>query len=175
MFNEPDPLYIEGWMTPDELQWLEQTAGRMESIAEIGCWKGRSTSALLRGSSGPVYAIDHWKGSPGDQDANESEAAAAYLVFLANIGSHPRLQIVATPSVEALLVVPQVDMVFIDGSHRYEDVLADIRAWRGKAKKLLAGHDIGLDSVLTAVYREFGRPQRAAESIWYLEGAQLRG
>lgn len=50
------------------------------------------------------------------------------------------------------------DFVFIDGSHEYPAVLADIRLWRHKVKGggWLAGHDLKVDGVRMAVDREFG-------------------
>jgi 16S rRNA C1402 (ribose-2'-O) methylase RsmI len=66
----------------------------------------------------------------------------------------------------------ELDMVFIDASHRYEDVLADIRAWLPKTRRLFAGHDYSRDwpGVVRAVHQIFGTAiQRAAQSIWYFE------
>jgi hypothetical protein len=44
-------------------------------------------------------------------------------------------------------------MVFIDGSHEYEDVKRDIMAWKTRMKKtgLLCGHDISYPGVKKAV------------------------
>jgi predicted O-methyltransferase YrrM len=46
-----------------------------------------------------------------------------------------------------------VDFIFIDGSHDYEDVRADIEAWwhKLKALRVLAGHDFALSGVNRAV------------------------
>jgi len=54
---------IDGAMGREDLEWLHDTAKRMASVVEVGCWKGRSTYALLAGCLGPVYAVDHWEGA----------------------------------------------------------------------------------------------------------------
>jgi hypothetical protein len=33
--------------------------------------------------------------------------------------------------------------MFLDGDHEYEAVVADIKAWLPKARRLLCGHDYG--------------------------------
>ena len=49
---------IEGWMEQTELEWLYSIASEMESIVEIGSWKGRSIHALCTRCKGTVTAID---------------------------------------------------------------------------------------------------------------------
>jgi hypothetical protein len=57
-------------------------------------------------------------------------------------------------------------MVFIDGSHKYEDVKADIPAYLPKTKKLICGHDYNWLSVRQAVDEVLG-DVKGAETIWY--------
>jgi len=45
---------IEGWMSYAELIWLNLTAKKMNSIVEIGSWKGRSAHALASACPGKV-------------------------------------------------------------------------------------------------------------------------
>jgi hypothetical protein len=67
-----------------------------------------------------------------------------------------------------------VDMVFIDGGHRYEDVWGDIEAWLPKTRKLLCGHDYNhkhWPGVVQAVEEKFpGRFELVKQgcSIWYV-------
>jgi hypothetical protein len=65
-----------------------------------------------------------------------------------------------------------LDMMFIDGDHRYESVQADIRAYIPKMKKdgWITGHDIlWNDSVAPAVYSIFGQDKVWGEAdIWYV-------
>jgi hypothetical protein len=37
---------IDGWMRPQELQWLAETAIGKQLVIELGSWHGRSTAAL---------------------------------------------------------------------------------------------------------------------------------
>lgn len=55
--------HIQGWMNDKELRWLFETAKSMQSVVEIGCWKGRSTFALCCSGCPAVYAVDHFNGS----------------------------------------------------------------------------------------------------------------
>ena len=60
--RDMDTSPIEGWMDIDELEWLHDTAVNMNTVVEIGAWKGRSTIALLQGCKGIVFAVDPWRG-----------------------------------------------------------------------------------------------------------------
>lgn len=148
-----DPLTIDGWMTEEELAWLTEQAQSSETIVEIGSWKGRSTTALLNGCPGTVHAIDHFKGSPGEDRHSEAREHDVFAEFMANVGAYPNLAIHRADSVTPaqLFADRSVDMVFIDGGHDKEQVLRDLRAWMPKCKTLLCGHDrdwIGVQEAL---------------------------
>lgn len=167
---------IDGWMTPLELDWLYRTAQEMGSIVEVGSWKGRSTHALLSGCSGPVYAVDTFKGTVGE-DGNPHIEATEHDIFtecfMPNVGHFPNLTTYRMTSLEAAAQFPDksVDMVFIDGDHSYEAARADIEAWLPKARKMICGHDWQWHTVQEAVTERFGEPETVC-SIWMkrLEG-----
>jgi hypothetical protein len=79
--------------------------------------------------------------------------------------------------------VPDVDMVFLDGDHRYKAVVADIEAWLPKTRKLLCGHDYGhprYPGVARAVDEIFGDrvvPAGPGElaAIWTVQPDQAGG
>jgi hypothetical protein len=65
--GHPTPgMHIWGWMSPDHLEWLSAQAAQMESVAEVGSLRGRSSFALLTACKGPVYCIDPWPGGKYD-------------------------------------------------------------------------------------------------------------
>lgn len=159
---------IDGWMGYEELQWLYNTAGCMETIVEIGSWKGRSTHALLSGCEGTVWAVDHFKGSNGREFLlAEAKEKDIHKIFLGNVGHFKNLKVLKMNSLKASEQFEDgsVDMVFIDGDHAYEAVKADIKAWFPKARKLICGHDYPFRGVRKAVHEIF-HTVRVKDNIW---------
>ena len=125
----------------------------------------------LSACPGPVYAIDHWEGSRDELDHAHKPARDEdiYGQFMGNVGHFPNLRVVRGDRLDVAQYVPMVDMVFIDACHIYEDVVADIRKWRRKARKIICGHDSHYDSIIRAIVEQFGKTgvQIGADSIWY--------
>ena len=164
---------IEGWMNKADLLWLFRIAKEMESVVEIGSWKGRSTHALLLGCKGIVYAVDHFLGDTGIQmDVSaKSELKNAYTDFVKNVGDFKNLKIFKMDNAEAVKHFEDnsIDLIFIDGDHSYEAVLADIKRWLPKAKKIICGHDRRNKEVRKAVKKMFGdnfERNEARGSLW---------
>lgn len=169
-YNNPD---ISGWMSEGDLQWLYDRAHEMQSIVEIGSWKGRSTHALLSGCPGPVTAVDTFKGP--DVDGGQlgiirmkEEADKGFIkdIFLKNVGHFKNLKILEMKSLEAAKIDGMYDMTFIDASHWYEDVCDDIKAWLPHTRKVISGHDYDIDHVMKAVVDTLGEVS-LIDSIWY--------
>lgn len=168
MFQEdPDPklpgVEIRGWMTRPEMQWLHDQAARMRSVVEIGCLIGRSTVAIASGCRGPVFAIDSWFGEGGRK---------ALALFQANVSPYLNVHTIDMPSSAAADLVPEVDMVFIDGDHSEAGITADLINWIPKTKVLLCGHDYGhpdYPAVKAKVDQFFTGDHRMAGSIWYVQ------
>jgi hypothetical protein len=163
---------IEGWMRFEELQWLYNTAKSMDRVAELGSWKGRSTHALASGCKlGHVTAIDHFKGSVGEEVVHrEAQTDAVYEQFLENTKDFTNLTVVRKDTTSAAEDYPDgwFDLVFIDAEHTYEGVKRDIERWTPKARIMLAGHDYCSEwpGVQQAVNETLGGVQ-VAGTIWY--------
>ena len=182
-----DPPYspgdhIQGWMDGHELNWLYDTAKQMASVVEIGSWRGRSTFALCTSGCPRVIAVDHFHGSIEHQPFIRDEKLDLRADFYKNVGHFENLRIVEKPSAEAATIIQKmegtVDMVFIDASHDYESVREDLRLWAPLARKIVAGHDYGYDSVQRPVVEYFGRGRdRRCNAIWAMmvDGYQLPG
>jgi SAM-dependent methyltransferase len=151
----------EDWFTYPELytQAVQQFADG--KFVEVGSWKGRGAAFLgveIFNSGKPIqlYCVDTWKGSIEHQDMDCIKNDSLYNEFINN--TKP-IDSVITPlrmsSLEAAMQFEDnsIDFVFLDASHEYEDIKADIEAWYPKVKPggLFAGHDYEWDGVRRAV------------------------
>lgn len=173
-------LSIEGWMSEAELLWLHETAKSVSSIVELGSWKGRSTYALLTGCNGVVNAVDHWQGNADPSSPNGIQGPHqevfehdVYKIFKKNVGmfSHLNEFKMSTKEAAQYFAGNQVDMVFIDAGHLYDEVKSDIETWLPHARKLICGHDWSYPDVGRAVKETFGQYVKLVPNtdIWYVD------
>jgi predicted O-methyltransferase YrrM len=115
----------DGWMSENECRFLYDRASKVPSwgiILEIGAYLGRSTCCLAAGakvSGGRVYSIDLWQNFnhiPGEQNL------AAWQRNLNTRGLSARA---IRGNSHTVPWKRQIAMLFIDGSHEYEDAKAD--------------------------------------------------
>ena len=147
LVNIEHALPIPGWMGPEELEWLAQSAFVSHRIAEVGAWQGRSTVAMADNTLGIVFAVDTWKGSP-EHEGELRQHGPEWLIeqFLHNIAGR-KVCPVQMISVEAAELFSSqgglFDFIFLDASHDYDSVKADIAAWYPLLKHggIFAGHD----------------------------------
>jgi predicted O-methyltransferase YrrM len=176
--NIANALPIEGWMKTSELEWLAQQASQNRRIVEVGSWMGRSTTSMADNMEGGViFAVDTWRGSEEHESyLKDKPVDFVYETFRANLKRHidsGRVCPVRLPSLEAARVFralgcPGFDMVFIDAAHDYENVKADIQAWKPLVRPggLLCGHDWGHPPIVQAVRELLGKP-KSSSTIWY--------
>lgn len=166
-----NPCAIEGWMLPIEIDWLCRNAAQFKSIVEVGSWKGRSTAALLNATTGTVFAVDHFQGTPSELNAKHAEAKTVDIFgqFLDNVGRYPNLQVLKMSSEEAATRFPDgsAEMVFLDADHTEEGLTVDLETWLPKCSKLLCGHDVELEPVRKALENVGIKWQHAVGTIWY--------
>lgn len=171
VLNHPVPgMHLWGWMSPEELTWLGEQAAQMRSVVEIGCLHGRSSFALATACPGTVYCMDPWS----------DDGWASWSGSMAHFDNVVPIR---APSPDAGVMVPDpVDMVFIDGAHDYDSVMADVLYWRDRTQVLLCGHDYvsrsslpdgvepGFPDVATVVDEIFGSDVQVAPdtAIWYV-------
>jgi hypothetical protein len=142
---------IEGWLYPSQARWLFETARALPdgaNIVEIGSYKGRSTCSLGFGcwkTKKQVFAIDGFDGGP------DLPLADSYADFRRNV-DRCRLSKYIKPIVSSSLQAAQnwnnpIHLLFVDGSHKYEDVVADFAAFfpHVVSNGIVACHDVNPD------------------------------
>lgn len=144
---------------------------------EVGVYVGSSTKAMLDAGAGTVYAIDHWRGNPHDSLGGlwQQEARKAFDTFAKNMGEdflRRAIPLFGHSHEWALRWPFQVDLVYIDADHRYEQVKEDIWRWVKHIKPggILAGHDYWVfEGVKQAVDEIFGEAVSIAENVWFVK------
>ena len=162
---------LTGWMSFRELTFLHDIAKRMESVIELGSWKGKSTHAICSSKCPKVTAIDTWMGSLAEPDAHaQAKDGSVFEEFKRNLAGFDNLTMIQKDINDAVLDVPDksVDMIFLDAGHTYEEVKNDIRKWKNKAKIVLCGHDYceAWPGVIQSVNEELNGPDEVVDTIW---------
>jgi predicted O-methyltransferase YrrM len=131
----PPPFPERNWFFPATRDLLTRSlTPEVKLVVEVGSWTGRSTRYIADAAPGAaVIAIDHWKGSPEHEQDPELAPALPnlYDTFLAECWAYrDRIVPLRAASVAGLLRVRELnlrpDIVYIDGDHRYEAVVADL-------------------------------------------------
>jgi predicted O-methyltransferase YrrM len=135
---------VEGWFSPDQVARVVGLASRVPAtgrIVEIGSFRGRSMIAIARSAPEGVeiVAIDPHAGNdrgPQEIEGFAEEAAVDSKIFLTNLeraGVRDRVTYLRKFSHEALDdVEAPVDLLHIDGAHRYGPASDDIGSWGAK-------------------------------------------
>ena len=135
---------VEGWFSPEQVAHVVTLASAVPAtgrIVEIGSFRGRSMIAIARSApeGAEIVAIDPHAGNdrgPQEIEGFEDEAAVDSKVFLTNLeraGVRDRVTYVRKFSHDALEDVPgPIDLLHIDGAHRYKPASDDIATWGAK-------------------------------------------
>ncbi|MEP7323656.1 MAG: class I SAM-dependent methyltransferase, partial [Saprospiraceae bacterium] len=119
---------IEGWLTREEGDFLSEEA-KNKICLEIGSYKGKSASYIAIQAK-KLICIDPFYIRINEQWEYD-EKALVYLEFLSNTKRYQNVITIRGLSVDCaeFFINEYLDMVFIDGSHTYENVVADIQSW----------------------------------------------
>jgi predicted O-methyltransferase YrrM len=132
---------VEGWFSPEQVERVANRAASVPSggrIVEIGSFRGRSMIAIARSAADGVelVAIDPHAGNdrgPQEIEGFEEEAAEDNVVFNRNLeraGVSARVRHVRKFSHDAHQDVDgEIDVLHIDGAHRFGPAREDILAW----------------------------------------------
>ena len=174
--------FTTDWTSLNFASWsaiLAPWQNREMDILEIGTWEGRATIFFLEFfKSSRLTCIDTFLGSP-EHCGPEFDIASTETRFDENTASYgSRVEKIKTRSVAALDRLAQdgrcFDLIYVDGSHRREDVMADSAlAW-----KLLKHNGLMIwDDFLWGgggQVPDADRPQRAIEAFLVGVGGEIK-
>ena len=144
MLNFDELAELDGLISRDVGELLYAFAALVpadQAIVELGSYRGKSTCYLATGAAldynAPVYAVDAWSEEVSAWRAAvlKSLPSPVYEDFTAQLDKAGVLDDVRvirslTTLAAELYDGPQVGLLYIDGDHSKEAVLADFRAWR---------------------------------------------
>ncbi len=137
---------VEGWMTDAQARRLWDAASAVPAggiIVEIGSFRGRSMIVLAHAADPSVelVALDPHMGGdrgPNEYDPDDALGDADYDTFHANLraaGVDDRVRHVRALSAEALGEVQgELDLLYVDGAHRYAFAKPDIEQWGNRVR-----------------------------------------
>lgn len=152
---------IDGWLTDKEAFALFVAASVIQSSSpvavEIGSFQGKSSVCIAGGlqhaGKGELYCVDPFDMTDEQLYLSiraEKKIASLYGKFIANTWAYTNISRCvgfSTDMAEDYRIPAEIDMLFIDGNHAYESVLADVMTWVPRLKKgtgILAMHDVVL-------------------------------
>lgn len=183
-------------VSADDHGWFnnQSTLGKflnpdVKVVVELGSWLGSSTRFILdQAPNAKVIAIDHWSdnikdyGNGGSTDASSDEGiekiGTLWETFLINCWNYKnRLYPIRAYTQDGLKKLKKynivADVVYIDASHSYEDVIADITLSRKLwPNAQIVGDDYIWDSVKKAAHDyadKNGFKVVAEDNCWYYE------
>lgn len=124
-----------------------------KQVVEVGTHRAVFASQFLEVWPGSIDGIDHWDIPPSYEyqasllpDRGNTREDDLKVALKARDRFLPRLNLIRTFSQEVVAGYrnSSLDMVYLDGDHAYEAVLADLIAWFPKIRDggIIAGHDV---------------------------------
>jgi len=162
--------HIKGWSSMnDQGALLEEILNIIDNkekilMAEVGVYLGRGTAIFdevfsKRKIDYELMAIDNWEGSIEHKIQNIVPEYQQALENLAPISDKVKLIKADSRESANMFNDESFDIVYIDASHEYEPVIADIAAWMPKVKDggFICGDDYAPDwsGVILAVNEYF--------------------
>ena len=145
-----EPQFGENWFSYSTIyKSVVELFPTGSKFVEVGCWKGKSAAFMAveianSGKDIEFYCVDHWLGGPDHQ--GWAVLPDLHRIWRSNMAPLTKYYTeMKKSSIEASQEFDNdsLEFVFIDASHEYEDVKADIEHWMPKVKEggIIAGHD----------------------------------
>lgn len=140
-------------------KWANQN-GAVGKCVEIGSYSGEGT-VVLADHFKEVLAVDPWENGydPNDVASHQCPMEDVFNAFTERTKIKGNINFSRGKSLDALEFVADgsLDLVYVDGDHRYEGALADIKGWLPKLRKsgCMTGHDFSFPTVRQALSETF--------------------
>lgn len=140
-------------------KWANEK-GATGTAVEIGAYSGEGTMVLAKYFK-EVLAVDPWLNGYDIQDVASQQCPMKFVLakFQENTKDLGNVNYSQSKSLDALEFVKdgELDFVYVDGDHRYEAVLADLKGWLKKLRAggVMAGHDWSFPAVQKALSEVF--------------------
>ena len=145
--------------------WLVKTVKAREcgTVAEVGVQAGRTTYRLASETTARIWAVDTWRGVPGDplQAGIYRKIKESEKVFHRRLRPWIKSGRVRVLKMDSMMGAVELfeaegrtlDLAFLDADHSYDAVRGDIWAWRQVVRPggILCGHDLNWPGVKKAV------------------------
>lgn len=137
----PEYQFSNDWFVQNIVHWqrlfnyYKWDVNQKVKILEIGCFEGRATvwmlENLIKNPESKIFCIDTFQGGSEHTNLNFGDV---YQRFLSNIkltGKDQQVEIIKNQSHLALASLmqtqyEQMDFIYVDGSHKADDVLSDL-------------------------------------------------
>jgi predicted O-methyltransferase YrrM len=142
-------------------EWANE-AGANGKAVEIGSYSGEGTVVIAKHFK-EVLAVDPWLNGYDINDVASQQCPMKFVfeAFQERTSGLKNVMFSRGKSLDALEFVEDssCDLIYIDGDHRYEGVLADLKGWRKKLREggIMAGHDWSWESIKKALLEEIGQ------------------
>ena len=142
-------LDLFGWFPKENEETLKKLIkeNNVKTVIEVGCFLGKSTKFFVEQGC-EVVSIDTFEGASDLNDCEEVKKRLPnlyeqFLFNLKELGIENRVTVLQGSSEWAFFCTQpfRSDLIFIDGSHKYEDVKQDIKMWSRRANKIICGDD----------------------------------
>lgn len=143
---------------------IDEKIGGKITIIEIGSYMGESSVIFAEEFPyADVICIDPWKSGYDDNDsASSSDFIEVEQQFNLRVKEYDNIFKVKGNSLD---YYKECDVVYIDGSHKYEDVKADLLHWLPQTKKVICGHDYCNDEEFLKIHSHIRGVTQAVNEV----------
>lgn len=187
---------ILGWNSYSEIFKKLINQVRPQVIIEVGTWLGALAIHMAKlcqklSLNTKIYCVDTWLGAeefwtwlkdtPERDLKLKNSYPQVYFEFLSNVVEHnvqnmivpiPNTSHIASIILKKFKVSP--NLIYIDGSHEYQDVISDITDYYELLVPggIIFGDDISWDGVSTAVKTKFEKIEIFENNFWIVKKEQ---